>query len=76
MGLAEERAVVLGVAAEPANFGPQFLDDPTALAGALAEQLLEPVGTLDVGGRVFKAGDAVDQGRGQRVEAAVSVEWS
>ena len=53
VGLAEERAVVLRIAAEPADFGAQLLDRLAALAGALAEQLLEAAVALDVGGGVL-----------------------
>src|SRR4051812_16945899 len=56
VGLAHERAVVLGIAAEPADFGAKLLDDPLPLAGALSEQLLEAA-RLAVRGRVFIAGD-------------------
>ena len=33
MGLAEQTAVVLRIAAEAADFGAQLLDDPAALVG-------------------------------------------
>ena len=51
--LAEERAVVLGVAAEAADFRPDLLDDLPALARALPELLLQPR-AVDVGGGVFE----------------------
>ena len=76
VGLAEERSVILRTAAEAGDFGAQLLDRFPAFVGALAKQLLEAAGALDVGGRVLVAGDAVDQRRGQRVENRIRPDGS
>ena len=65
--LAEERAGLLGIAAQPANFGAQLLDDLLTLVGALAEDFAEAL-VVDVLGGVLIARDAVDGRRDQRVE--------
>ena len=41
VGLAHERATVLRIAAEPADFGAELLDHPLPLVRALAEDLAE-----------------------------------
>ncbi len=68
MGLPHERAAFLGLAAEPAHFGAEVLDDALPFARALAEHLLEPA-RLAVGGGVLIAVDAVDQRGDQRVQS-------
>jgi hypothetical protein len=69
VGLAHEGAIVLGVAAEPADFLAQLFDDLLALVCALAENLAEAL-DLDVLGRIFVERDAVDGRVDQRVEGA------
>src|SRR5206468_4456524 len=67
MRFAHERAVVFGIAAEAAHLGAEFLNNPLAFAGTLAEYLLEAA-RFAVRGRVFITGDAVDQGGDQCVQ--------
>src|SRR5690348_11896033 len=65
--LAEEGAVVFGIAAEAPNFGAEALHDLLALVGALAEDLPEAV-VVDVLSALLITRDAVDRRGNERVE--------
>ena len=68
VGLAQERAAVLGLAAQPADFGAQLFDDALALVWRARGTISRKRLAVDVRGGVLIAGDAVDRGRDQRVE--------
>ena len=67
MGLAHERAGILGIAAKPADVIAQVFDDLLTLVCALAKGFAKPL-IIDVRGRILVAGDAVDRRRDQRVQ--------